>query len=662
MSIGRKYSILVVVLLLVACVSIAIYSYITSSNTVTEASENTLYRSAYIASERLDEWLDNRVNVLNELSRMEGLEDMDIEEQREALQGEAERLGFLDIGIVEPDETGYTQYIEDEEADAELGDRDYVQTALEGEPNSSNVIISRVIDAPVLMHAVPIYDEAEEIVGIMIARDLAETIQEVTDGLGYGETGYSYIFGEDGTFFAHPDMELVMEEVNIFEDESTQDFGRAIEELDGEDGVVSYDYEGITRYQGVSRMDNGWYVAVGMEDVEFLAPIYTMRNAVIVFTAILIIVATGISLYGGRKMISPISKLDSMLNQMADYDFSLNSEELSGLSNKKDEVGSIASSMIKMQKNVVKLIDNINDKSEQVAASSQELSANTEENKNAADEVSKAVEQIAEGASNQAERTEQTSISTEEFGNMINNEQQYVKELNTKADETDELKEEGLKVVENLSKKTAESNKASESIYNTVIATKESADNIGQAVDTIKDIAEQTNLLALNASIEAARAGETGAGFAVVADEIRKLAENANENSEKISDIVHDLNEKSNHAVNTMKEVQGIVTEQNQGVENTRSKFNDIANSIQNVKEIAKVLTETGQHMQEKKKEIIDGLQDLASVAEENSSSTEEISSSVEEQTASMEEISRASEQLANLAEGMQQEISKFKY
>lgn len=328
----------------------------------------------------------------------------------------------------------------------------------------------------------------------------------------------------------------------------------------------------------------------------------------------------------------------------------------------KDELGQLATAFNNMGENIKSLIQGVKENAEQVASSSEELSSNTEENKNAADEVSKAVEEIAEGASSQAEKTEQTFNSTEEFGKMIDNDQEYVKKLDETIEEVTSLKEGGLEVVENLTQKTEENNKAAESIYDVIKETKDSADNIGEATNTIKDIAEQTNLLALNASIEAARAGEAGAGFDVVANEIRKLAENANENSDKISNIVQELNEKSTKAVTTMEEVQGIVGEQNQGVEDTRSKFNEISESIQKVKEVAESLNQTGQQMQDKKQEIVNNLQDLSSIAQENSSSTEEISSSVEEQTASMDEIAKASEQLANLAEKMQEEISKFNY
>ncbi|NLM43119.1 MAG: methyl-accepting chemotaxis protein, partial [Clostridiales bacterium] len=609
--------------------------------------------------------ISKELAILEELARHENVISMDWEMQQEYIKPNVQRLGYLEIGVVTPD--GIAHYISDNST-ADLGDRDYIKKAFQGQTNVSNVLISRATNKPVVMIAAPI-KSGNDIVGVLVARKDGVAFSDITDELGYGANGYAYLLGLDGTFYAHNNSEYVLEQRNIFDDIETEgifkDVVLAFQKLGmGNKGVIRYDFLGSKRYMGVQPIpDTDWVLCVGTFESDALAGVRKLQNAILYSAIGFLILGITIALFLGKTISKPIIEYSKILDRMSTYDFSYDekSKALKYLK-RKDEIGKIGNSIATMQKNVITLVKQISNISQQVASSSEELTATSQQSSMASEEIAKAIADISQGASDQASDTEKGAVSAEELGGLIERNKQAVEKLIMTIEAINKLKEEGLLVVEDLVEKTKSSGEAAEGIRDVIINTNESAERIQAASQMIKSIAEQTNLLALNAAIEAARAGEAGRGFTVVAQEIRKLAEESNKFTEEIEVIIQELAEKTGMAVDTMEETRDIIRSQAESVEDTHNKYVGIADSIEDMKKHIEAINESEKLMEQKKNDVINIMQNLSAISEENAAGTEEASASVEEQTAAMAEIASASESLARLADEMQQSVIKFKF
>lgn len=590
---------------------------------------------------------------------MQNIQSMDVNIQIPELQLQVKNSDFLEMGIVSLD--GNVVYSDG--STANLGERDYIKKALSGDTNVSDMIISKVTNSLVVMYATPI-EKNGQVVGALIGRRDGNNISNITDDIKYGDKGYAYVINDKGVIVAHSDREKVLNQYSPIEeaknDKSQESSATLFKKILAEKkGVDNYQINGQNLYAGYSPIEGtNWTLVITADEDEVLSTIPKMRNGIIGFIFVILLISIATTYFIGNSIAKPIILAVGYSNKIADLDLTQDIPE--SFLKKKDEVGSLAIGLERLINSLKQIVKEVNQSSEQVVAMSEELTATTEQSAAASEEVSKTAMEIASGASNQALSTEEGASKAISLGEVMEADLISVENLNVSSQQVTTVVMEGLKEIDNLSKITEESNNATKEIYDVIVKTNESSSKIGQASNVIASIAQQTNLLALNAAIEAARAGESGKGFAVVADEIRKLAEQSAISTKNIDQIVNDLQSNSQNAVSTIERVSTISDEQTNSVIQNKGKYILISKAMKESENAVKQLNVSSKEMSKMKDEILDTLQNLSAIAEENSAATEEVTASMEEQSASIAEISSASESLSNLAQDLQLIIRRF--
>lgn len=648
------------ILILLSSFSVGIVSVYRAGQSLTKEAEKSLESLSFEAARLTNSRIETQKKTLEMISLRADIQSMDWEIQKPILQRQVESTDFLDLAIVQLDGTAYYSGGNI----SQLGDREYVQKALKGETNISDLLISKVTNDIVLMYATPIKRDGK-VIGALIGRREGEAVSKITDDVGYGKEGYGYIINNNGTVVGHTDREKVVKQFTPIEeaksDKSLTSLAAMFEKILAEKkGVGTYSFNKNKLYAGYAPIeDSNWIVVITANQNEVLSAIPTLQKNIAMIMIIVLIVSVIIAYLIGNSITKPIISIIHHSEKLADLDLREDVSEM--FLSRKDEVGVLSKSLQSITINLRDIIKDISSSSEEVSAASEELTAISQQSATAAEEVSRTVEEIARSATNQAQNTEEGAFKSDALGEIIEKDQGHLKQLNNAYQNVGIVVDEGLKEIEKLTKVTEESSRSTKEIHEVILKTNDSSNKIGQASNVIASIAEQTNLLALNAAIEAARAGEAGKGFSVVAEEIRKLAEQSGASTKTINEIVNELQSNSKNAVKTMERVSTISNEQKSSVISSKSKYELIAEAMMDSEQAIKQLNISGEEMEKMKNEILTTLQNLSSIAEENSAATQQASASMEEQTASIEEIAGSSDGLSILAQNLQAIIMKFK-
>jgi methyl-accepting chemotaxis protein len=476
-----------------------------------------------------------------------------------------------------------------------------------------------------------------------------EKFTESLDLIKPGETGTVYVTNAFNTLLYHTNKELINTE-SIIQlhnlDDTTLISGFGIFHDKGIEKAIGYSRSSIT----------GWFIGVDIDYREFTQVSNEFRALVLIMILIIVLVVFIISVLYSRTLINPISKLIKSIGQVEVGNLDIHIDYKAAA-----EINELKFGFTDMVHNLRILISEIINASALLGNSSKQLIATSQNALATANESVDMIECIAIGADNQVKDMQEASENIGRMADRIDSVKTYSDEIKSMSILMHQLINDGINCVQTLKSKSEQNYKTTVLVDNVIGVLSEEIVQVDLIANTITNIAKSTNLLSLNASIEAARAGEAGAGFAVVAKEIKDLAEQSAVEAQEINTIITKIHKKSSETVNSIKEVTSTAGEQNVAVEETKSTFESIFQSVIDISEKIDNIACTLQNMDEEKNSIVQSIEQIKIVSEQAAIASNNVKQVAFSQTNVMEEVAKCADELHELSESLHGQVQRFK-
>ena len=640
---------------LIPLLVVATIQYFFALNLLVQGEEQTLQHVTEGRSQGINEWMKGKVNEVRLAAQSEEITSLDPAKQLalankvKALDDLYEAAVFIDIeGVVRAHTT------EKQINNQSLWEREYFQDGLKGKETVTNILVSNVSGNRMFTISVPVYNEAQSVIGVFIATVNFERL--VGEFFKEDDLSRTMLVDSANTIQMHPNKELIGS--TIEDAYANSDWLQFITQ-----GKKQASYETLALENDqtlifaapIEVSNYGLYTMASKKEVEsVIIPMQTTCSIIIVLSMLII---TLIAIYRARTFSQPVVEVSQHLQAIAAGD--LTHAKITVRT--RDEIGQLGGSLNTMHSNLEELIVKIRQSSKQVSESAQHLETSADQSNIASDNIAQTIENIALGAETQMTSVDRTVELTEELAIKIGD---IVKD----AASTSNLSNKALHKAEEGNDIIQLTVKQMESIFTTMQGLSTAISEMGQRsreidqiVEVISTISEQTNLLSLNASIEAARAGEQGKGFAVVANEVRVLAEQSAESAHKITRLISNIQTATNESLIMMEKGQKEVEKGVQIAHNAGQLFQEIRSELDEVTKKTVEVSSFAHDVQTNATNVNNSIHGITTVSHKTLNSTQAVAAQSEEQLASVQEITASAHGLSDMADELNDMIRKFK-
>lgn len=422
-----------------------------------------------------------------------------------------------------------------------------------GEPYYDSMTGDVCVSASVRMD----YPNAVRVLATDVYLDyVAELINDIAE---QNKLGAFLVTGSTQTIIAHPNQEMLATTLDKEGyDTLYGDISKAIS--GGQEGMISVKGDGGKYYAAISPVNHtDWYLVTYMSEREMLSDLHWME----MYMLLIAVAASVVLLFGilrvTGKVVRPVQKMTSVIDRIAEGDFSQNIEASGS-----DEIAV-------MSRNMQMFISQMQNTITDITATAEWLNKQSVNNEQVSDSLM--VSSQNQEASMEALRTlvQELTDEAEQVAAQMDDLSELIRRTHTDGNLARELMQESVMMSQSGKEDMGHINEGMANIHSSMNQLAEqitkvgaAMEQIGEMVNIIMDIAEETNLLSLNASIEAARAGEAGRGFSVVAEQIGKLAANSSTAADDIAKLTTDIRQSVDEAVTDMdasvSEVEKSVT------------------------------------------------------------------------------------------------------